>query len=81
MTPEEEKLLKYYEEYKNDLDGGYLNTMARFAEDCFLELTSLGNKAKVRDVFKYLAAVHHVTVNRKEDQFRKHLDAVRKLKD
>ena len=52
-TPEEEKLLRYYEENKNDLDGGFLNTMTAFAEDCFKEIM-LNDKAKVRDVHKYL---------------------------
>lgn len=77
-TPEEEKLLRYYEENKNDLDGGYFNTMTAFAEDCFKEIM-LNDKAKVRDVHKYLVAVHHVTVKRMEEAFKKHLEEIEKL--
>ena len=77
-TPEEEKLLRYYEKNKNDLDGGFLNTMTAFAEDCFKEIM-LNDKAKVRDVHKYLVAVHHVTVKRMEEAFKKHLEEIRKL--
>lgn len=77
-TPEEEKLLRYYEENKNDLDGGFHNTMVAFAEDCFKEIM-LNDKAKVRDVHKYLVAVHHVTVKRMEEAFKKHLKEIEKL--
>ena len=77
-TPEEEKLLRYYEKNKNDLDGGFHNTMVAFAEDCFKEIM-LNDKAKVRDVHKYLVAVHHVTVERMEEAFKKHLEEIRKL--
>lgn len=77
-TPEEEKLLRYYEENKNDLDGGFHNTMVAFAEDCFKEIM-LNDKAKVRDVHKYLVAVHHVTVERMEKAFKKHLEEIEKL--
>lgn len=77
-TPEEEKLLRYYEKNKNDLDGGFHNTMVAFAEDCFKEIM-LNDKAKVRDVHKYLVAVHHVTVERMEEAFKKHLKEIEKL--
>lgn len=77
-TPEEEKLLRYYEENKNDLDGGFLNTMNAFAKDCFKEIM-LNDKAKVCNVFKYLVAVHHVTVKRMEEAFMKHLKEIEKL--
>ena len=39
----------------------------------------LNGKAKVRDVHKYLVAVHHVTVKRMEEAFKKHLEEIRKL--
>lgn len=77
-TPEEEKLLSYYEKNKNDLDGGFHNSMIAFAEDCFKEIM-LNDKAKVRDVHKYLVAVHHVTVKRMEEAFKKHLEEIEKL--
>lgn len=79
-TPETEKLLRYYEENKNDLDGGFLNTMVAFAKDCFKEIKSLGDKAKVRDIHKYLVAVHHVTAEQMEEAFKKHLEEIKKLK-
>lgn len=77
-SAQEEKLLRYYEENKNDLDGGFLNTMTAFAEDCFKEIM-LNDKAKVCDVHKYLVAVHHVTVKRMEEAFKKHLEEIEKL--
>lgn len=52
--------------------------MTAFAEDCFKELM-LNDKAKVCDVHKYLVAVHHVTVKRMEEAFKKHLEEIRKL--
>lgn len=52
--------------------------MVAFAEDCFKEIT-LNDKAKDRDVHKYLVAVHHVTVKRMEEAFKKHLEEIRKL--
>lgn len=52
--------------------------MVAFAEDCFKEIM-LNGKAKVRDVHKYLEAVHHVTVKRMEEAFKKHLEEIRKL--
>lgn len=78
-SPEEEKLLSYYEKNKNDLDGGFHNSMVAFAEDCFKEIM-LNDKAKVRDVHKYLVAVHDVTVKQMEESFKKHLEAIKKLK-
>lgn len=77
-SPEEEKLLRYYENNKNDLDGGFHNSMVAFAKDCFKEIT-LNDKAKVCDVHKYLMAVHDVTVQQMEESFKKHLEAIRKL--
>lgn len=78
MTPEQ-KLLKYYKENKNDIDGGGANAMVQFAKDCFDELKALGDKAKVRDVHKYLVAVHDVTVNRMEKQTRQLINEIEKL--
>lgn len=78
-SPEEEKLLSYYEKNKNDLDGGFHNSMVAFAQDCFKEIM-LNDKAKVRDVHKYLVAVHDVTVKQMEEAFKKHLEAIKKLK-
>ena len=80
-TPEEEKLLKYYEANKNDFDGGFHNSMVRLAIDCFNEMKKLGDKAKVRDIHKYLVAVHHVTAERMEAGFRKHLDELERLRN
>lgn len=48
------------------------------ARTCFKEIM-LNDKAKVRDVHKYLVAVHHVTVERMEEAFKKHLEEIRKL--
>ncbi len=79
-TPEEEKLLKYYEVNKTDVDGGFHRSMVSLAEDCFNEMKKLGDKAKVRDIHKYLVAVHHVTVERMEAGFRKHLDELERLR-
>lgn len=78
-TPEEEKLLKYCESYKADFDGGFHRSMVSLAEDCFNEMKNLGDKAKVRDIHKYLAAVHLVTVERMEAGFRKHLAELERL--
>ena len=78
-TPEEEKLLKYCEDNKADLDGGFHRSMVRLAQDCFDEIKKLGDKAKVRDIHKYLAAVHLVTVERMEAGFRKHLAELERL--
>lgn len=78
-SPEEEKLLSYYEKNKNDLDGGFHNTMAAFAEDCFKEIM-LNDKAKVRDVHKYFVAVYAVTVKQMEEGFKKYLEEIKKLK-
>ena len=79
-TPEEKKLLKYYEANKNDLDGGFHNSMVSLAIDCFNEMKKLGDKAKVRDIHKYLVAVHHVTAERLEEGFRKHLAELERLR-
>jgi hypothetical protein len=78
-TPEEEKLVKYCEAYKTDFDGGFHRSMVSLAEDCFNEMKKLGDKAKVRDIHKYLAAVHLVTVERMEEGFRKHLAELERL--
>jgi hypothetical protein len=78
-TPEEEKLVKYCEAYKTDFDGGFHRSMVSLAEDCFNEMKKLGDKAKVRDIHKYLAAVHLVTVERMEAGFRKHLAELERL--
>lgn len=78
-SPEEEKLLKYYEANKTDFDGGFHRSMVSLAEDCFNEIKKLGDTAKVRDIHKYLVAVHHVTVERMEAGFRKHLAELERL--
>ena len=78
-TPEEEKLLKYFEANKTDPDGGFHLSMVRLAEDCFNEMKKLGDKAKVSDIHKYLVAVHLVTVERMEAGFRKHLAELERL--
>lgn len=53
--------------------------MVRLAEDCFNEMKKLGDNAKVRDIHKYLFAVHQVTTERLESGFRKHLDSISRL--
>jgi hypothetical protein len=78
-TPQEELLKQLYKEHKGDLDGGWLEVSTKFAEVCFNEIKALGDKAKVADIHKYIAAMHHVTVNRMEEQFKKHMAMVSKL--
>lgn len=80
-SPEEEKLLKYYAENQNDFDGGFHRSMVSLAQDCFNEMKKLGDQAKVRDIHKYLVAVHYVTAERMEAGFRKHLDELKRLDD
>lgn len=79
ISPEAEKLLKYYADNQNDFDGGFHRSMVTLAEDCFNEMKKLGENAKVRDIHKYLVAVHYVTADRMEAGFRKHLDSIRRL--
>lgn len=78
-TPQEELLESLYKKYEKDLDGGWLEVSTRFAEACFNEIKALGDKAKVADIHKYIAAMHHITVNRMEEQFKKHMTMVSKL--
>lgn len=78
-TPQEELLESLYKKYEKDLDGGWLEVSSKFAEVCFNEIKALGDKAKVADIHKYIAAMHHVTVNRLEKIFIKRMDDVIKL--
>ena len=79
-TPQEEFLENLYKIYGKDLDGGWLEVSTCFAETCFNEIKALGDKAKVTDIYKYIAAMHHVTVNRMEEQFKKRMAEISKLK-
>lgn len=78
-TPQEELLESLYKKYEKDLDGGWLEVSTRFAEICFNEIKALGDKAKVADIHKYIAAMHDVTINRLEKNFIKRMDDVIKL--
>ena len=78
-TPEEEFLENLYKIYGKDLDGGWLEVSTSFAKTCFNEIKALGDKAKVADIYKYIAAMHHVTVKRIEEQLKKHLAEISKL--
>lgn len=79
-SPEKEKLLKYYEANKTDFDGGFHRSMVSLAEDCFNEMKKLGDKAKVRDIHKYLVAVYQVTTDQMEAGFSKYLDELERLR-
>lgn len=78
-TPQEELLESLYKKYEKDLDGGWLEVSSKFAEVCFNEIKALGDKAKVADIHKYIAAMHDVTINRLEKIFIKRMDDVIKL--
>lgn len=78
-TPQEEQLKELYEKYKKDLDGGGFRVMVKFSEQCFNEFKALGDKAKVADIHKYIAAMYHVTVDRMEAQFKKYMEEISKL--
>ena len=78
-TPQEELLETLYKKYEKDLDGGWLEVSTKFAEICFNEIKALGDKAKVADIHKYIAAMHHVTVDRMEAQFKKYMEEISKL--
>lgn len=78
-TPQEELLESLYKKYEKDLDGGWLEVSSKFAEVCFNEIKAPGDKAKVADIHKYIAAMHDVTINRLEKIFIKRMDDVIKL--
>lgn len=81
MTPEKEKLKTLFEKNKADLDGGFLNSICEFSEDCFNEFKSLGDNAKVADLFKYIVAAYHVGRERGETWMKNLQKEIDKLKE
>ena len=57
---EKERLEELFEKYKNDLDGGFLNSLTAFAAESFSKLKELGDNANVCDLYNYIVTAYKV---------------------
>ena len=57
---EQKRLEELFEQNKNDLDGGFFESLVTFAQEAFTKLKELGDNAKVCDLHNYIVAAYKV---------------------
>ena len=76
MTDREQQLLDLFEKYKEDLDGGKLEALCEFAEECNKELeqTHLVGRIATATIHSYIYGAYAAAYKRATDYY----DALRK---
>ena len=58
MAPKQERLHELFMQHQNELDGGFFEALTTFAEECFIELKSHGDKATPGLLHSFIVAAY-----------------------
>lgn len=72
MTDREQRLLDLFEKHKKDLDGGRLEALCKFAEECDKELEQrhLTGKTNIGIIHSYIHSAYDAGRKRAEDYYK-----------
>ena len=72
MTDKEQQLLDLFEKYKKDLDGGRLEALCEFAEECNKELnqTRVDGRINTAIIHSYIHSAYDAGRKRAEDYYK-----------